>query len=150
MAAATSEIHAHFSMSAHKIAEKWSDRSPELRSVLRIVTAFLFMQAGAAKLFAFPVPLLPGGATARVASQLGAAGILELFGGGLVLIGLFTRPIAFLMAGEMAVAYFQVHFPKGFWPLANGGVSAILYCFIWLYISAAGAGPWSIDATRGR
>ena len=78
------------------------------------------------------------------------AGILELFGGGLVLIGLFTRPIAFLLAGEMAVAYFQVHFPKGFWPLANGGASAILYCFIWLYISAAGAGPWSVDAKRGR
>jgi putative oxidoreductase len=137
-------------MSTPKIAEKWADRSPELRSVLRIVAAFIFMQFGAAKLFAFPVALLPGGHTVHVASQIGLAAILELFGGGLVLIGLFTRPIAFLLAGEMAVAYFQAHFPKGFWPVANGGAPAALYCFIWLYISAAGAGPWSIDAKRGR
>ena len=137
-------------MSQAKIFDKWANRSPELRSVLRIVAALLFMQFGAAKLFAFPVPLHPGGGTVRLASQLGVAGILELFGGGLILIGLFTRPIAFLLAGEMAVAYFQAHFPKGFWPLANGGVSAVLYCFLWLYISAAGAGPWSIDAKRGR
>jgi putative oxidoreductase len=137
-------------MKRKSVFEKWADRSPELRSVLRIVAALMFMQFGSAKLFAFPVPLLPGGGTVRVASQLGAAGVLELFGGGLVLIGLFTRPIAFLLAGEMAVAYFQAHFPKGFWPIANGGLSAVLYCFIWLYISAAGAGPWSVDAKRGR
>ncbi len=137
-------------MSQSKVSERWADRSPELRSVLRIVAAFIFMQFGAAKLFAFPVALLPGGGTARVASQIGVAGILELFGGGLLLIGLFTRPIAFLLAGEMAVAYFQAHFPKGLWPVANGGATAALYCFIWLYISAAGAGPWSIDAKRGR
>jgi putative oxidoreductase len=137
-------------MSQTNISRKWADRSPELRSVLRIVAAFIFMQFGAAKLFAFPMALLPGGGTARLASEIGAAGILELVGGGLVLIGLFTRPIAFLLAGEMAVAYFQVHFPKGFWPAANGGVATVLYCFLWLYISAAGAGPWSLDAKRGR
>jgi putative oxidoreductase len=137
-------------MSQTNLSGKWANRAPELRSVLRIVAAFMFMQFGAAKLFAFPVALLPGGGTARVASQIGVAGILELFGGGLVLIGLFTRPIAFLLAGEMAVAYFQAHFPKGFWPVANGGATAALYCFVWLYLSAAGAGPWSIDAKRRR
>ena len=137
-------------MSKNSVSQKWADRSPELRSVLRIVTAFMFMQAGAAKLFGFPIAILPGGKTVALASQAGLAGVLELVGGALVLIGLFTRPVAFLLAGEMAVAYFQVHFPKGFWPVANGGVSAVLYCFIWLYISAAGAGPWSVDAKRGR
>lgn len=150
VASAASGSHAPADMSKNSVSEKWADRSPELRSVLRIVAAFMFMQAGTAKLFAFPMALLPGGGTVRVASQLGVAAILEVFGGGLVLIGLFTRPIAFLLAGEMAVAYFQAHFPKGFWPIANGGVSAALYCFIWLYISAAGAGPWSVDAKRGR
>jgi putative oxidoreductase len=137
-------------MSTKKVSEKWADRSPELRSLLRIVAAFMFMQAGAAKLFAFPSALLPGGKTVSLASQLGIGGALEVLGGALLLIGLFTRPIAFLLAGQMAVAYFQFHLPKGFWPVANGGVSAALYCFIWLYISAAGAGPWSIDAKRGR
>jgi putative oxidoreductase len=137
-------------MSKNSVSENWVDRSPELRSVLRIVAAFMFMQAGAAKLFAFPTAILPGGKTVALASQAGIGGMLELVGGALVLIGLFTRPVAFLLAGEMAVAYFQFHFPKGFWPVANGGVSAALYCFIWLYISAAGAGPWSVDAKRGR
>jgi putative oxidoreductase len=137
-------------MNTTKVSTKWADRSPELRSVLRIVAAFMFMQAGAAKLFGFPVALLPGGKTVALASQLGIGATLEVFAGALLLIGLFTRPIAFLLAGEMAVAYFQFHLPKGFWPIANGGVSAALYCFIWLYISAAGAGPWSIDAKRGR
>jgi putative oxidoreductase len=137
-------------MSTTSVSEKWADRSPELRSVLRIVAAFMFMQPGAAKLFAFPIAILPGGKTVALASQLGIGGALEVFGGALLLIGLFTRPIAFLLAGEMAVAYFQFHLPKGFWPIANGGVPAALYCFIWLYLSAAGAGPWSIDAKRGR
>jgi putative oxidoreductase len=137
-------------MNKNSVSEKWAARSPELRSVLRIVAAFMFMQAGAAKLFAFPVAILPGGKTVALASQVGVGGVLELVGGALILIGLFTRPVAFLLAGEMAVAYFQVHFPKGFWPVANGGVTAALYCFIWLYISAAGAGPWSVDAKRAR
>ena len=137
-------------MSKNSVSEKCADRSPELRSVLRIVAAFMFMQAGAAKLFAFPTAILPGGRTVALASQAGVGGVLELVGGALILIGLFTRPVAFLLAGEMAVAYFQFHLPKGFWPVANGGVSAALYCFIWLYISAAGAGPWSVDAKRGR
>jgi putative oxidoreductase len=137
-------------MTSTSLASRWADRSPELRSVLRIVAAFMFMQAGAAKLFAFPIAALPGGKTVALASQLGVGATLEVFGGFLLLIGLFTRPIAFLLAGQMAVAYFQFHLPKGFWPVANGGVPAALYCFIWLYISAAGAGPWSVDARRGR
>jgi putative oxidoreductase len=81
-------------------------------------------------------------------SQAWVAGVLEVFGGALLLVGLFTRPVAFLLAGEMAVAYFQFHLPRGVWPTVNGGVSAALYCFIWLYVSAAGPGPWSIDARR--
>lgn len=83
-------------------------------------------------------------------SQIGFGAALEALGGIFILIGLFTRPVAFILAGEMAVAYFQFHYPNGFWPVANGGVSAALYCFVWLYFSAAGAGPWSLDAKRGR
>jgi putative oxidoreductase len=93
---------------------------------------------------------MPGGGHVPYLSQIGIGGALEAVGGLLLLIGLFTRPVAFVLAGEMAVAYFQFHFPKGFWPIANGGVSAALYCFVWLYFSAAGAGPWSVDARRGR
>jgi putative oxidoreductase len=79
-------------------------------------------------------------------SQIGLGATMEVFGGVLLLLGLFTRPVAFLLAGEMAVAYFQFHFPQGFWPTMNGGVPAVLYCFVWLYYATAGAGPWSLDA----
>ncbi len=78
------------------------------------------------------------------------AAFIFIFGGSLMLVGLFTRPIAFILAGEMAVAYFQFHAPSGFWPQINNGMPAVLYCWIWLYISAAGAGPWSLDAKRKR
>ena len=131
------------------IVEKWSAWAPRLKSVLRIVAAFLFMQAGTMKLFAFPIGMPPDGGTAPLMSQIGIGGILEAFGGGLLLLGLFTRPVAFILSGEMAVAYFQFHAPKGFWPIINGGGDAIFYCFLWLYFSAAGAGPWSLDAARG-
>lgn len=137
-------------MSASNLVTKWSASGPRLRSVLRIMGAFMFMQAGMMKLFAFPAGMPPDGGTAPLMSQIGLGGVLETFGGGLLLLGLFTRPVAFLLAGEMAVAYFQFHFPKGFWPVLNGGVSAALYCFVWLYFSAAGAGPWSLDAIRGK
>jgi len=83
-------------------------------------------------------------------SQVGLGAILEAFGGGLLLVGLFTRPVAFLLAGEMAVAYFQFHAPQSLWPTINSGVPAVLYCFVWLYFSAAGAGPWSLDSRRGK
>src|SRR5574341_2182126 len=100
------------------------------------------------KLFAFPMGMPPDGSTAQLISQVGLGGILETFGGAPLLLGLFTRPVAFLLSGEMAVAYFQFHFPQSFWPIMNNSVSAALYCFVWLYFSAAGGGPWSLDAKR--
>jgi putative oxidoreductase len=120
--------------------------TPYFLSTLRIVAAFLFMQYGTAKLFAFPGPVMPGAGTFPVMSQAGAAGVLELIGGGLLLVGLFTRPVAFVLSGEMAFAYFIGHAPQGFWPILNQGIPAIVFCFVWLYVSAAGAGPWSLDA----
>jgi len=128
----------------------WPAWTPQLRAGLRIVAGFMFLQAGTMKLFAFPVGMPPDGGTAPLLSQIGIGGLLEVVGGGLVMIGLFTRPVAFVLAGEMAVAYFQFHAPKGFWPIVNGGVSAALYSFVWLYLSAAGAGAWSLDAWRER
>ena len=132
------------------LVARWSSFTPYLRSILRIVTAFLFMQVGTAKLFAYPAAIMPGGGTASVGSLPGIAGVLEAFGGVLLLAGLFTRPVAFLLSGEMAVAYFMAHAPKGFWPVLNGGQPAALYAFLFLYLSAAGGGPWSLDAMRGR
>jgi putative oxidoreductase len=127
---------------------KWSAWGPRLLSVLRIVAASMFIQAGTMKLFAFPAGIPPTGGTVPLLSEMGVAGLLETFGGALLLVGLFTRPVAFVLAGEMAVAYFQVSFPQGFWPILNGGIDAALYCFLWLYFSAVGAGRWSLDAWR--
>lgn len=119
--------------------------APRLLSVLRIVAAFLFMQHGAQKLFGVlgkeAVPLM---------TQAGVAGVLEFFGGLLLLVGLFTRPVAFLLSGTMAVAYFQAHAPQGFWPVVNKGELAVLYCFLFLYFVASGAGPWSLDYLLSR
>lgn len=129
---------------------RWRSWSPYLLSILRIVAAFLFIQVGTAKLFAFPGAIMPHGATAPVGSLPGVAGVLETFGGLLLLVGLFTRPVAFLLSGEMAVAYFYAHAPHGFWPVLNQGAAAALYSFLFLYVSAAGAGRWSIDALRRR
>lgn len=129
------------------VSAKYIAWAPQFLSVLRIVAAFMFMLAGTSKLFAFPNSM-PGGHTAPLLSQMGVGGVLEAVGGALLLIGLFTRPVAFVLAGEMAVAYFQFHFPKSFWPTVNEGVPAVLYCFVFLYLSAAGAGPWSADALR--
>jgi putative oxidoreductase len=137
-------------MNERNLVAKWSAWAPYLQSVLRIAAAFMFLQTGTVKLFAFPIGMPPNGGTATLMSQIGIGGVLEVFGGALLLLGLFTRPVAFLLAGEMAVAYFQFHFPGGFWPVVNNGVSAVLYCFVWLYFSAAGAGPWSLDAHRGK
>jgi len=130
------------------LASRWRSRAPELLSVLRIITAFLFMQVGTAKLFAFPAAVMPGGGTAPVGSLAWYAGVLETFGGALILVGLFTRPVAFILSGEMAIAYFHGHAPQGLWPVLNGGGPAISFCFLFLYLSAAGAGPWSLDALR--
>jgi putative oxidoreductase len=136
-------------MDEPQIVSKWKTYAPHLRSILRIVAAFMFIQVGTMKLFGIPMSM-PGGNTAAFPSEIWFAGFLETFGGAFLLIGLCTRPIAFILAGEMAVAYFQGHAPKSIWTVVNGGAPAVLFCFIWLYISAAGAGPWSIDARRGK
>ena len=124
----------------------YSNWSPRMLSVLRMVSAFLFMAHGSQKLFGFPGG--GGGASPPIASLIGAAGVLELFGGLLLLFGLFTRPVAFLLSGEMAFAYFMRHAPGGFWPLLNRGELAVLYCFLFLYFACAGGGPWGLDAMR--
>jgi putative oxidoreductase len=139
-----------FKMRTPAIVAKWITWAPQLRSVLRMVAAFMFIQFGTMKLFAFPVGMPPDGGTAPLLTQTGIGGLLEVVGGGLLLLGLFTRPVAFVLAGEMAVAYFQFHAPQSFWVVVNMGTPAVLYCFMWLYFSAAGAGPWSVDAMRGK
>lgn len=122
--------------------------SPRILSVLRIVTAFLFMQHGAQKLFGFLAP--PQAVAPPLLSLIGLAGVLEFFGGLLLLLGLFTHPVAFILSGEMAVAYFMVHAPKGFWPLRNGGDLAVILCFLFLYLALSGGGAWSVDRLWGR
>jgi len=129
---------------------RWISWAPQFRSILRIVCGVLFIPLGTMKLFAWPVGMPPNNATASLLSQIGVGGVLELVGGALILVGLCTRPVAFVLSGEMAVAYWQFHAPMGFWPMLNQGQPAILFCFIFLYLSAAGAGPWSIDALRER
>jgi putative oxidoreductase len=132
------------------LIDRWRSWAPQLLSILRIMAAFVFLQYGSAKILAWPAPVMPGGGTAPLTSLAGIAGLLELVGGPLLLVGWLTRPVAFLLAGEMAVAYFKGHAPQGFWPILNQGAPAILFCFVWLYLSAAGAGPWSIDALLSR
>ena len=124
--------------------------APQLLSVLRIVVAFLFFQVGSAKLFGFPAPIMPGGGTAPVGSLPWFAGLIETVGGTLFLLGLLTRPVAFILSGEMAFAYFIGHAGHGFWPVLNQGAPAVFYCFTFLYFSAAGAGAWSLDALLAR
>ena len=131
------------------LVSRWRSWAPPLLSILRIVAAFLFIQVGTAKLFAFPGAVMPGGGTAAAWSLPWIAGVLEVFGGGLLLLGLFTRPVAFILSGEMAVAYFYGHAPLGFWPVLNQGAPAVFYCFLFLYFSTAGPGPWSLDAKQG-
>jgi putative oxidoreductase len=121
--------------------------APILLSVLRIVTAFMFIQHGTAKLFQIPpVPMFNG---VQLMSLMGVAGIIEVAGGALLLIGLFTRVAAFVLSGEMAFAYFIGHAPQGFLPVFNGGELAVEWCFVFLYIVAAGPGAWSADGLRG-
>ncbi len=136
-------------MSTPSLAARWQSCTPYLHALLRIVTGFLFIWPGSMKLFGFPMAM-PGGMKLELLSQVGIGGVLEFFGGILIMSGLFTRPVAFLLSGEMAVAYWQFHAPKGPWPIMNGGGEAAIYCFIFLWLSAAGAGPWSLDAARAR
>ena len=115
--------------------------APQLLSILRIITAFLFMEHGTMKLFGFPAPM----GDISLLSLMGMAGTLEVVGGFLILVGLFTQPVAFILSGEMAFAYFMAHAPQGFWPVLNHGEPAVLYCFIFLYLAAAGGGSWSVE-----
>ncbi|MEO5766222.1 MAG: DoxX family protein [Casimicrobiaceae bacterium] len=116
--------------------------APRLLSILRIVAAFMFMLHGTQKWLDFPVPRE---SPITLMSLSCVAGLLELVGGALLLVGLFTRPVAFVLSGLMAFAYFIAHAPDGFWPLVNGGELAALYAFLFLYLAAAGGGPWSLD-----
>jgi putative oxidoreductase len=117
-------------------------------ALLRMVAGFMFMLHGGQKLFGWFGGMGGQGGTAELASLMGIGGIIELVGGALVIIGLFTRPVAFVMSGEMAVAYFMIHFPQGFWPIQNQGELAALYSFAFLFFAFNGAGPLSIDAVR--
>jgi putative oxidoreductase len=116
--------------------------APYLQSALRMAAAAVFIPHGMQKLLG----MFGSPGTAPMLSQMWVAGVLELFGGSLMLLGLFTRPVAFVLSGEMAVAYLQAHAPRGQWPIQNGGELAVLFCFIWLFFAAAGPGPWSLDA----
>jgi putative oxidoreductase len=132
-------------MNADTLQTVWA---PRVLSILRIVAALIFMEHGTQKLLGFPPSENPGPA---LFSLIGLAGLLELVGGFLLALGLFTRPVAFILSGEMAVAYFMAHAPRSFFPILNGGDAAILYCFVFLYLFFAGGGPWSVDAAiRGR
>ena len=122
--------------------------SPRLLGLLRIILGFLYIQHGTAKLFGVPhVAMFDG---LQLFSLMGAAGVLELVGGALLLVGLFTRPVAFILSGQMAVAYFLMHAPAAFLPILNGGEMAVMYCFTFLYFAAAGAGAYSLDGLRGK
>lgn len=130
-------------MDAHELETRWA---PRVLSILRIMSALIFMAHGTQKLLGFPAS-----ESSPAFLSLGwIAGVLELFGGALLAIGLFTRPVAFVLSGLMAAAYFIAHAPRSFYPVQNGGDAAILYCFVFFYFVFAGPGPWSVDAMRGK
>jgi putative oxidoreductase len=129
---------------SQRLATVWG---PRALAALRVIGALLFIEHGLVKLFGFPTGAAPG--PQPLASLLGVGAVMETVGGALVAIGLFARPVAFLLSGEMAVAYFLVHAPRSFFPAVNGGDGAILFCFIFLYIAMVGPGAWSIDRLRG-
>ncbi len=125
--------------------QRWTER---MLSVLRIVAALLIVQYGLAKLFGFPHVAMYD--NLKLVSLIGLAGVIELVGGALLLVGLFTRITAFVMSGEMAFTYFRGHAPHGFFPILNGGVLAVLFCFLFLYFALAGGGAWGLDQMRRR
>lgn len=129
-------------MTRQQIEATWA---PRMLSILRIVSALIFFAHGTQKLLGFP----PSERVVEAFSLSWFAGVLELFGGALLVLGLFTRPVAFVLSGEMAFAYWIAHAPQSFFPVLNGGDAAILYCFVFLYLVLAGPGPWSVDALRG-
>jgi len=131
-------------MAGTRLYERWS---PQALSILRIMVGLLFLEHGTQKLLGFPPSPNLGPA---LISLSGLQGVIELLGGLLILVGLFTRPVAFILCGDMAVAYFMAHAPKSFFPMLNGGDAAILYCFVFLYLVFAGAGAWSVDEALER
>ncbi len=124
----------------------WTGR---MLSVLRIVAGLIFVSAGTMKVFGYP-PGPPGMPPFDPLTEMGIGGLLEVIGGSLIVLGLLTRPVAFVLAGEMAVAYFQFHAPQSPFPTVNQGIPAVLYCFLFLYLTFAGAGSWSVDAWIAR
>src|SRR5215475_1108451 len=132
-------------METNLLAERWA---PRMLSILRIVAALIFIEHGTQRLVGFPSA--PANGFPETLSLHWWQGIIELAGGALLLLGLFTRLTAFFLAGDMAFAYWMVHAPKGIYPVLNGGDAAILYCFVFLYIACAGPGPWSLDGSVKR
>lgn len=126
-----------------KTLDQWA---PRVLSILRIMAALLFLEHGTQKLLGFPPATNPA---PGLFSLPWFQGVIEIVGGLLLLVGLFTRPVAFVLSGNMAVAYFMAHAPRNFFPVLNNGDAAILYCFVFLYLVFAGPGPWSIDQKRG-
>jgi putative oxidoreductase len=124
-----------------------SPYSDQLLSILRVMSGLLILQHGTTKFLSFPVTPMSG---ISPMTMPGAAGVIELVGGVLLVLGLFTRLTAFILSGTMAVAYFMVHAPQNFFPILNGGELAVLYCFAFLYLAAAGGGAWSLDRIRGK
>jgi putative oxidoreductase len=127
----------------NRISAALTNLSPHVLSLLRLVVGLLFLQHGLVKLFAFPMPFQN---PVPVGSLLWYQGVIEVIGGPLIILGLLTRPAAFILAGDMAFAYFMGHGPRSFYPIQNGGNLAILYCFVFFYLAFSGPGPWSIDA----
>jgi putative oxidoreductase len=128
------------SMLMDRVSKYW----PEMLSILRVVIGLLFLEHGTAKLFGFPATTM---AMPAMGTLLWFQGVIELVGGALFAVGFLTRPVAFILAGDMAVAYFMAHMPKSFFPLLNGGDAAILYCFVFLLYFVAGPGRWAIGET---
>jgi putative oxidoreductase len=129
--------------------QSWEKYTPQMLSILRIVACLIFIPHGTQKLFGFPAPP-PGGNLPALVSIYGLAALMEVILGPLLLVGIYTRWLAFLLSGEMAIAYWYSHFPRNVWPLLNGGDASILYCFVFLFIACAGVGAWGLDrSVRG-
>jgi len=135
-------------MNPNSLSRVWAPRALSVLSVLRIFAGLELLQHGTGKILGFP--FVPTFANVQIGSLSGMGGLIELIGGILFTIGLWTRPVAFILSGFTAAAYFMAHAGKGFYPVLNGGELAALYCFVFLYFAFVGAGPWSVDALLGR